>query len=128
MADQTTTLPSVAAHGAARLPEVEVESYNIELKDDEGLLGDRANKGAFRAILERWRKPLRKAGGDPFGEEASEDISRKKLDSLLAEGDPEAAGVLQGAIEDFAQALALVIQRFLKLKPWRDTEDRKSVV
>src|SRR5262245_45804298 len=97
-------------------------SYNVELKDDEGLLGDRANKGAFRAILERWRKPLRKAGGDPFGEEASEDISRKKLDSLLAEGDPEAAGVLQGAIEDFAQALALVIQRFLQLTPWRDTE------
>jgi predicted NBD/HSP70 family sugar kinase len=122
MADQSTTLPSVAAHGAARLPEVVVDSYNVELKDDEGLLGDRANKGAFRAILERWRKPLRKAGGDPFGEEASEDISRKKLDSLLAEGDPEAAGVLQGAIEDFAQELALIIQRFLKLKAWRDTE------
>src|SRR5207237_7257079 len=69
MADQSTTLPSVATHGAAHLPEVEVDSYNVELKDDEGLLGDRANKGAFRAILERWRKPLRKAGDDPFGNE-----------------------------------------------------------
>ena len=68
MADQSTTAPSVAAHGTDSLPEVEVDSYNVELKDDEGLLGDRANKGAFRAILERWRKPLRKAGDDPFGD------------------------------------------------------------
>jgi hypothetical protein len=41
---------------------------------------------------------------------------------LLVEGDPEAAGVVQGAVEDFAQELALVIRRFLKLKAWRDTE------
>src|SRR5205823_3393583 len=122
MADQSTTAPSVATHGVSSLPEVEVDSYNLELKDDEGLLGDRANKGAFRVILERWRKPLRKAGSDPFGKESSEDISRKKLDALLTEGDPEAAGVVQGAIEDFAQELALVIRHFLKLKAWRDTE------
>ena len=91
MTDQSTTLPTVAAHGGARLPSVEVDSYNAELKDDEGFIGDRASKGAFRAILENWRKPLRKAGKDPFGEEASEDISRKELDALLAQGDPEAA-------------------------------------
>ena len=111
MTDQSTTAPAV-----------EVDSYNVEIKDDEGFLGDRASKGAFRDILEKWRKPLRKAGNDPFGDEPSEDISKKKLDSLLAEGDPEAAGVLQGAIEDFAQELPLVIRRFLKLKAWRDTE------
>ena len=122
MADQSTTLPTVAAHGAARLPSVDVDCYNVELKDDEGFIGDRASKSAFRAILENWRKPLRKLGDDPFGEEASEDISRKKLDALLSEGDPEAAGVLQGAIEDFSQELALIIGRFLKLKAWRDTE------
>ena len=122
MADQSATLPTVAAHGAARLPSVEVDCYNIELKDDDGFIGDNANKSAFRALLENWRKPLRKAGDDPFGEEASEDLSWKKLDSLLAEGDAEAAGVLQGAIEDFSQELALVIRRFLKLKSWRDTE------
>ena len=29
---------------------------------------------------------------------------------------------MQGAIEDFAQELALVIRRYLKLKAWRDTE------
>src|SRR5688500_18466318 len=113
---EQTTLPSVAAHGSLRLPAVEVDSYNVELKDDEGFIGDRASKGAFRAIIENWRKPLRKAGQDPFGDEASDEISKKKLDALLTEGDPDAAGILQGAIEDFSQELALVIRRFLKLK------------
>jgi predicted NBD/HSP70 family sugar kinase len=122
MAEQSATLPTVATHGAARLPSVEVDSYNVELKDDEGFIGDRASKGAFRAIIENWRKPLRKAGQDPFGDEASDEISKKKLDALLTEGDPDAAGILQGAIEDFSQELALVIRRFLKLKAWRDTE------
>jgi predicted NBD/HSP70 family sugar kinase len=121
MADQSTS-PTIATHGASRLPTVDVDSYNVELKDDEGFLGDRASKSAFRAIIENWRKPLRKAGHDPFGDEPSEDISRKKLDALLAEGDPEAAGIVQGAIEDFSQQLAVIIRRFLKLKAWRETE------
>lgn len=123
MAEQaTTTAPTVAAHGALRLPAVDLDSYNLELKDDEGFIGDRASKGAFRSILENWRKAMRKNGSDPFGEEPSEDISKKKLDSILADGDPEAAGLLHGAIEDFAQELALITRRFLKTKGWRDTE------
>src|SRR5207253_7601554 len=121
-ADQSTTLPSVATHGATRLPSVEVDSYNVELKDDEGFLGDRASKRAFRAIIENWRKPLRKGGKDPLGDEPSEELSKKKLDAVLSEGDPNAAGIVQGAIEDFAQELALVIRRCLKFKAWRDTE------
>ena len=84
MAD-TAALPSIAEHGASRLPSVELDSYNIELKDDEGFIGDRASKGAFREIIDNWRKPLRKAGNDPFGEEPSEDISRKKRSSRLCE-------------------------------------------
>src|SRR5437660_12722935 len=122
MSDQSTALPTVVTHGATRLPTVDVDSYNAELKDDEGFVGDRASKRAFRAIIENWRKPLRKAGKDPFGDEPSEQLSKKKLDSLLTEGDLEAAGIVQGAIEDFAQELVLVIRRFLKLKAWRDTE------
>ena len=122
MTDQSATLPTVATHGAMRLPSVQIDSYNLEVKDDEGFVGDRATKGAFRELIENWRKPLRKAGNDPFGDEPSEAISKKKLDELLSKGDPEAAGVVQGAIEDFAQELALVIRRFLKLKSWRDTE------
>ena len=115
-------MPNIATHGASRLPSVEVDSYNVELKDDEGFIGDRASKGAFRDIIENWRKPLRKNGDDPFGDKPSDEISKKELDALLAKGDPEAAGIVQGAIEDFSQELALVIRRFLKLKGWKDTE------
>ena len=103
MAEHTMTLPTVVTHRASRLPLVDVDSYNVELKDDKGYLGDRATKGAFREIIENWRKPLRKAGDDPFGDEPSAEISRKKFDALLSEGDPEAAGIVHGAIEDFAQ-------------------------
>lgn len=121
MAD-TKTLPAVAAHGAARLPSVEVDSYNVELKDDEGFLGDRASKGAFTDIVENWRKALREAGDDPFGDVATEDLSKKQFDELLTKGELEAAGLVHGAIEDFSQELALVIRRFLKLKAWQGTE------
>src|SRR3954467_2790748 len=103
--------PAVAAHGALRLPSVHVDSYNVELKDDEGFLGDRASKGAFRKIIENWRKPMRKNGDDPLGDIKSEELSKKKLDALLEKGNAEAAGVLQSAIEVFAQELSLVIRR-----------------
>ena len=115
-----TSLPAVAAHGAVRLPSVEVDSYNVELKDDEGFLGDRASKGAFRQMVENWRAALRKAGEDPFGDD--EELSRRKLDRLLERGSPEVKGVIHGAIEEFSQELALVVRRFLRLKDWKDTQ------
>jgi hypothetical protein len=51
----------------SRLPAVDVEAYNVELKDEEGFVGDRANKGAFAGFLEEWRKPLHAIGQDPLG-------------------------------------------------------------
>ena len=122
MPDATAIQPVLATHGADRLPSVLVDSYNVELADEEGFVGDRANKRAFRAIIDKWRKPLRELNQDPFGDEESNKLTKKALDTLLAEGHPEAAGVLHGAIEDFAQELAEVTRRFLKFKPWRDTE------
>jgi hypothetical protein len=74
------------------------------------------------APLEEWRKPLREIGQDPFGEERSEILTKKHLETLLVSGDPEAAGIVQNAIESFAQELALVTRRFLKLKGWKDVE------
>jgi hypothetical protein len=41
---------------------------------------------------------------------------------VLTDGDAEAAGIIQGTIEEFAQEFATVIRRFLKLKEWKDTE------
>jgi hypothetical protein len=122
MADETIKTTGIAAHGASRLPSVEVDSFNIELKDDEGFLGDRASKGAFRDILDKWRKPLRKSGEDPFGNEASENISKKVLDAILVGEDIEASAVVHSAIEVFAQELAYVTRRFLKTKAWEKTE------
>jgi hypothetical protein len=121
MAD-TFTAPALGKHGATRLPALEVDSCNLELKDDEGFLGDRASRQAFHSILENWRKPLRKLGNDPFGDTPSDDLSRSKLDVMLKEGDAEAAAVIQSAIEEYAQELALVVRRFLKAKAWAGTE------
>ena len=122
MANETITPAGIAAHGASRLPSVEVDSFNIELKDEEGFLGDRASKGAFRDILDRWQKLLRKSGQDPFGEEASENINKKVLDAVLVGEDTQASAVVHSAIEDFAQELAHVTRRFLKTKAWEKTE------
>jgi predicted NBD/HSP70 family sugar kinase len=121
MSNATPVSPAIR-HGARQLPAVLVDDYNVELRDDEGFVGDRASNRAFRAILDDWRDRLRQVSDDPLGEAASDELSKKKLDKLLLEGDPEAAGLVQSAIEDFAQELATVVRRFLRLKAWRDTE------
>jgi hypothetical protein len=113
-----------AVHGAARLAPVEVDAYEAEIHGaGGGLVGDRASRRAFHLILEEWRERLRRAAGeDPLGETPSDGLGKKKLRRLLAEGEPEAAGVLHGAIEDFAQELAAVARRFLGLEGWRGTQ------
>jgi predicted NBD/HSP70 family sugar kinase len=118
-----TPTDNVLVHGGDRLPTVDVESYNVEVRDGEsGFLGDRASKAAFASSLERWREALRGLDLDPFGEQDTQGIAKKDLETVLREGDPEAAGVVQGAIEDFAQDFAAVVRRFLTLKDWRDTQ------
>jgi predicted NBD/HSP70 family sugar kinase len=122
MSDHTAELPALASHGGTHLPSVHVDNYNLETREEEGFLGDRVNKEAFRDFIDHLRKLLRKQGEDPLGGAPTEDLSKKTLEKLLTAGDPEAAGVVQGAIEDFAQEFALVIRRFLKIKAWRGTE------
>jgi len=119
--EQTTDTPPLLRHGAPQLPSVRLESYNLEIKDHSGFVGDRASKSAFAELLDKWRKPLGRRG-DPFGRGASEEISRKKLDALLADGPPGAAAALVASIEEFAQQLAAVIRHFLKQKCWRSEE------
>lgn len=123
----------VPEHGATDLPRVRVDTYNAELSDplDEGFLGDRASNRAFVAILEDWRERVRRGSGgkDPLEGTAGEgtpthDIDRHELDALLnaANEDPEAAGLVHSAIEDFAQEMAMVVRRFLRLPAWQGTE------
>jgi predicted NBD/HSP70 family sugar kinase len=122
MAEDTLTTSGIGRHGATRLPSVDVDSFNIELKNDDGYLGDRASKGAFRKILDTLREPLKKNGDDPLGRESTDSISKSTLDEALVGDDIGAAALVHGAIEEFAQELAHVTQRFLKTKAWADTE------
>src|SRR4051794_27999815 len=122
MADDIITTTGIARHGASRLPSVEIDSFNVELKDDDGFLGDRASKGAFRRILDALREPLRENGDDPLGKKDSADIGKSELDKALVGDDIHAAAVVHGAIEEFAEELAYVTGRFLKTKAWADTE------
>ena len=116
------TALGLAGHGAGKLTAVHIDSYNVELQDKEGFIGDRASGRAFRAILADARERVEKVEGDPLGETPSTDISKKKLDRLLLDGDPLAAGVVLGTIEDFAQEFAAVIRRILRLEGWRGTQ------
>lgn len=122
MADDVITTTGIARHGATRLPSVDVDSFNIELKDDDGFLGDRASKRAFRKILDSLRQPLKGNGDDPLGKKASADLGKSELDEALLGEDVGAAALVHGAIEEFAQELSHVTQRFLKTKAWADTE------
>jgi len=119
---KTTPPNAFARHGAYELPTVTLDHYNAELKDGDGYIGDRANNRAFREILEDWREKLRQVSDDPLGESPSDEISKKKLDKILTEGEAEAAGLVLSAVEDFAQELAAVTARFLKMKEWRDVQ------
>lgn len=109
-------------HAALELPSVTVDSYNLELRSEAGFVGDRASKRAFHHILEDWRERMREVGDDPLGDEPSDKVSKRRLDKLLVEGDPEAAGLVHGVVEEFAGELATVVRRFLRQKGWRDTE------
>ncbi|TAJ32499.1 MAG: ROK family protein [Reyranella sp.] len=115
--------PAVVGHGARTLPAVTVDTYNEELRDDEGFVGDRASGRAFRAILDDWREKVSDAlGEDPFGDTPTREISKSKLDKALGSDDTVAAGLVHTAVEEFAGELATVVRRFLRLEGWRGTE------
>ncbi|MBV8397951.1 MAG: ROK family protein [Acetobacteraceae bacterium] len=104
------------------MPAVTVDTYNEELRDEEGFVGDRASRRAFRAILADWRDKLKDQGDDPFDGAPIETISKSKLDKLLAGDDPVLAGLVHTVVEEFANELAVVVRRFLRLPSWNDTE------
>lgn len=113
---------ALAGHGADELPSVTVSSYNLELRDREGFIGDRASRRAFVDKLEEWRERLRKLDADPLGEVDTAEIGKKKLDQIIKGDDRQAAAVIHGAVEDFAQELAGVIRRFRRTKGWEKVE------
>jgi hypothetical protein len=112
------TLP----HGARELRSARADDYNVELREDGAFLGDHANKKAFQAMLDRWRRGI--AHIDPLRGIPTEELykEKQKLEKILLRGDPLVAGALIGAIEDFSHSLCAVVERFLKLPAWRDTQ------
>ena len=122
MPSQTAEVISgIFGHATSQLTSVIVDTYNAEMRDKDGFIGDRASRRAFRSIMEDWRARMRKSGEDPIGHK-DEDISKKDLGRLLMEGRAEAGGLVLGAVEEFAQEFAAVIRRFLRLKDWQDTQ------
>jgi hypothetical protein len=125
MSDGSSAEGETIAHGAAALPMVDVDSYNVELRDNSGFVGDKANKRAFAVVVDEWRTRVRQAGDDPLGKVPMESIRKKQLDKVLADGDFLAAAMMHSAVEDFARQFSDVIDRFLRLPDWREL---KSVV
>ena len=113
---------AVLAHGGRVLPAVTVDTYNEELRDEDGFVGDRASGRAFRALLDDWRDKLGAQGEDPFGGTPTREISKSKLDKMLAGADPLAAGLVHTVVEEYAVELATVVRRFLKLEKWQGTQ------
>lgn len=109
-------------HGANDLPTVTVASYNLETRDKQGFIGDRANKSAFRDAIEAWRIRVRNGGEDPLGEVATSSLSKKEIDALLKEEETEAAALVRAATDDFATALTDVLARYLKEDAWKGVE------
>jgi hypothetical protein len=119
--DKKPNLPAIIQHGWNVLPAVTVDAYNEELKDKDGFLGDRASKGAFRNILDKWRKAVAEKG-DPFGDVPTYSLTKSQLDEYLAGDDLLAAGLIHSAVEEFAGELTVVTARFLQFDGWNDTE------
>ena len=122
MSKKQENRPSIIGHGGRLLPAVQVDTYNEELRDAQGFVGDHASKGAFRKILDDWRRQIGAHGEDPFGDTPTDEISKSKLDEILEGPDPVAAGLVHTAIEEFAKALTDVTERFLGLESWKKTE------
>ena len=84
MPDDDRARASTSRHGAEQLPSVTVDTYNAELRDADGFLGDRASKRAFIALLDDWRDRLRRLGTDPLGKTPTRQII--KLASAFTSG------------------------------------------
>lgn len=111
-----------APHGALDLPAVRIESYNLEIRDGKAFVGDRASGRAFRTLLDRVQDEAGDLAEDALGDIRAADLKKKEIDKILTDGDPSAAAIVHSAVEEFAQNLAAVVQRYLRHKSWSKVE------
>ena len=109
-------------HGAADLPSVTVDDYNIELRDKDGFIGDKASKSAFQARIDEWRKRVKAGGEDPMGDTPTHELSKKQIDAIMNGPDKEASALIITALDDYAKDLAKVLSRYLAREDWKKTE------
>lgn len=74
-------------HGAEELPSVVVTSYNLEIRDADGFLGDKASRSAFMDHLAELRGHLAEAGEDPLAD-AGKTPSKSEPTSSSPRGRP----------------------------------------
>lgn len=108
-------------HGRLLLPTLRIDSYSVELRDEDGQVGDRASQTAFRAMLDAWRSAFAQAGKDPLGTRPTHAINQDQLDRLHAQ-DNAAGEAIGAAMEEYAQQLAHVVRAFRQLPAWRDVQ------
>lgn len=121
MAKILKSTPADGPNGASQLPSVIVTSYNLEARDEDGFVGDKARRGAIFDHLEELRAAFRETGEDPI-DKPSEELKKKDLDAILAGDDAGAAALVHSAIEKYAEALASVVRRFYRFKAWSSVE------
>jgi hypothetical protein len=115
------------AHGTPELPAVLVDSYNVELREAGGFIGDRASSRAFRSILDDWRDRLRRIADDPLGNSQREGATARTRQALV-NGDVEAAGLVLSAIEEFAQSSrCLSTAAAAEGRGYRNHRDRRRI-
>jgi hypothetical protein len=116
MPDDQTLLPR---HGSAAFRGLRIDAYGLDLPAAEGTRG---GLRAFDAVLAEWRRRLVRGGApDPFPD-TPEEVPGEVLDAALGGTAPEAAGLVQGAVEDVARNLAAVLRRYLALPEWQATQ------
>lgn len=109
-------------HNAAHLPGIDIDHYNLTLRDPQGdgFIGDRASQTAFRALLDAVRR-RHLTGEDPFDTPSTE-LRKQDIDLVLVGGDADAAHAVHLAVEEYARRLCHVVQVFLAQPQWAGVE------
>ena len=91
--DPKTKRPSCPRR-RGRAASVRVNSYNVEVQDEDGFLGDKASKGAFAGSSTSGASTEGGRRG-PARRQPTDEISKKKPMQMLTEGEPEAAAMVR---------------------------------